>query len=234
MFSVNHVFALSLMVMAGIPAAGQAQTASKLPHAWPRPGSTLLIDNDRGAAFNVVYTVGVASPMHQHLYDFVGLDLNTAAIEVKDLKGKANIGTVIKNDMWFLLKGEPHQEMSIVEPGRHTVVIDIKAKRVPEATNTSSFPANKYARFQRKVADNDEVVIWNCAWAPGQEAITSFNTRDMFLAFAEGGDLSIATPGQAPKVQHYEAGQAIFLPAGQIRSIRSAKGAVHAMLVEMK
>ena len=234
MLSVNHVFALSLMVMAGIPAAGQAQTASKLPHAWPRPGSTLLIDNDRGAAFNVVYKVGVASPMHQHLYDFVGLDLNTAAIEVKDLRGKTNIGTVIKNDMWFLLKGEPHQEMSVVEPGRHTVVIDIKAKRVPEATNTSSFPANKYARFQRKVADNDEVVIWNCAWAPGQEAITSFNTRDMFLAFAEGGDLSIATSGQAPKVQHYEAGQAIFLPAGQVRSISSTKGAVHAMLVEMK
>ncbi len=234
MYGKKLAIAVALIALAGSSVAGVAQPANKLPHAWPRPGSMLLIDNDRGTAFNVVYKVGVPSPMHRHLYDFVGLDLNTAAIEVKDLKGKTGIGTVIKNDMWFLLKGEPHQEMSVVEPGRHTVVIDIKAKRVPEATNTSSFPANKYARFQRKVADNDEIVIWNCAWAPGQEVLTSFNTRDMFLAFAEGGDLSIATPGQAPKVQHYEAGQAIFLPAGQVRSIRSAKGAVHAMLVEVK
>jgi hypothetical protein len=226
--------AMTLAAFAGSVIAAHAQDANKLPHAWPRPGSTLLIDNDRGTAFNVVYKVGVPSPMHQHLYDFVGLDLNTAAIEVKDLKGKTGIGTVIKNDMWFLLKGEPHQEMSVVEPGRHTVVIDIKSKRVPEAQNTSSFPANKYARFQRKVADNDEVVIWNCAWAPGEQVQTSFNTRDMFVAFAEGGDLSIATPGQAPKVQHYDAGQAIFLAAGQVRSIGSAKGAIHAMLVEMK
>jgi hypothetical protein len=56
----------------------------------------------------------------------------------------------------------------------------------------------------------------------------------MFLAFAEGGDLSIAAPGQPAKVQHYDAGQAIFLPGGQARTIGSAGGTIHAMLVEIK
>ena len=66
------------------------------------------------------------------------------------------------------------------------------------------------------------------------EAISGFQTRDMFIAFAEGGDFSIAAPGQAAKVQHYESGQAIFLPGGQARSFASAGGTIHAMLVEVK
>jgi hypothetical protein len=56
----------------------------------------------------------------------------------------------------------------------------------------------------------------------------------MFLAIAEGGDLSIATAGEAPKVQHYDAGQAVFLPGGQARTIGATSGTVHVMLVEVK
>ena len=56
----------------------------------------------------------------------------------------------------------------------------------------------------------------------------------MFLAFAEGGELSIAEDGQPATVQHYDAGQAIFLPGGKARTITAKNSAVHAMLVEVK
>src|SRR5690242_5034034 len=98
--------ALAFTALLGTFVAGHADTTGKLPPAWPRPGSTTLIDNDRGAAYNVVYTTGIPSPMHQHLYDFAGLDLNTASIEVKDLQGTTGRGPVIKNDMWWLPKGK--------------------------------------------------------------------------------------------------------------------------------
>ena len=63
----------------------------------------------------------------------------------------------------------------------------------------------------------------------------SFDSRDMFLAFAEGGDLSIQEDGQPAQVKHVEAGQAIFLPAGKARAIAAnGTATVHAMLVEMK
>jgi len=64
--------------------------------------------------------------------------------------------------------------------------------------------------------------------------VSGFDGRDMFVAFAQGGDFSIAAPGQPAKVQHYEAGQAIFLPGGQARTFASAGGTIHAMLVEVK
>ncbi|HUE66130.1 MAG TPA: hypothetical protein VMO78_17295 [Rhizomicrobium sp.] len=212
----------------------QAQPANDYPPAWPRPGATLLVDNDRGAAWNVVYAKDKPTPMHRHRYFFAGLDLNTATIRVTQPDGKSGLHPVVKNRMWYLPRDLTHQEMSTTEPGRHTVVIDIKEKSIPEATNSTDFPTDKYAPYQEKIVDNDRVTIWDCAWSPGADGVTSFDSRDMFLAFAEGGDLSIAVPGQPAKVQHYDSGQAIFLPGGQSRKIGSAGGTIHAMLVEVK
>lgn len=212
-------------------AAAQAQTKDP-PPAWPRPGATLLVENERGAAYNVEYPKDQPTPLHRHRYFFAGLDLNTATIKVTQADGTSRLSPVIKNRMWFLPRDLTHQEMSTTDPGRHTVVIDIKDKSVPEAANSSGLPVNKYAASQIKVVDNERVVVWDCAWAP--DAAASFDSRDVFLAFAEGGDLSIAVPGQPAKVQHYDAGQAIFLPGGQARAIGSAGGTIHVMLVELK
>lgn len=223
----------SLVLMSAPVEVSLAQPAQDLPPAWPRPGAVLLVENDRGAAYNVTYPKDQPTPMHHHRYFFAGLDLNTATIKVTEPDGKFDLHPVVKNHMWFLPK-LTHQEMSTTDPGRHTVVIDIKDKHEPEASNTTNFPTDKYASYQNKVVDNEHVVIWDCAWSPGIDGITSFDSRDMFLAFAEGGDLSIATPGQPAKVQHYDAGQAIFLPGGQARTIGSANGTIHAMLVEVK
>ena len=231
-----------LMLCGVLPLLGlsnaYAQTAQdNLPPGWPRDGAVLLVENDRGAAYNVSYFKDKPTVMHRHPYFFAGLDLNTAAVVTRRLgSGDADWGPpgpVIKDNMWYLPKGLTHAEMTVTDPGRHTVVIDIKDKSVPEAANTTSFPTNKYAPYQTKVVDNDRVIIWNCAWSarPGD---MSFDSRDMFIAFAEGGDLSIATPGQPDKVQHYDSGQAIFLPGGQARAITAKSGAIHAMVVEVK
>jgi hypothetical protein len=216
------------------PGTGDAQAAKDYPPGWPRPGATLLVENDRGAAYNVVYPKDQPTPLHRHRYFFAGLDLNTATIRVTQPDGKSGLHPVIKNRMWFLPKDLTHQEMSTTDPGRHTVVIDIKDRHIPEATNTTTFPAGAYATSQSKVVDNDHVIIWDCAWSPGAEGTSGFDGRDMFIAFAEGGDFSIAAPGQPARVQHVEAGQAIFLPGGQARVFASAGATIHAMLVEVK
>lgn len=228
-----HGIAFAMLAVVSVCGA-QAQPGNDLPPGWPRPGATLLVENERGAAYNVEYPKDQPTPFHRHRYFFAGLDLNTATIKVTQLDGKFDFHPVIKNHMWYLPKGLTHQEMSTTDPGRHTVVIDIKDKSVPEAANNTTFPTNKYAATQSRVVDNDRVIIWDCAWSPGAEGITAFDSRDMFLAFAEGGDLSIAAPGQPAKVQHYDAGQAIFLPGGQARTIGSASGTIHVMLVEFK
>lgn len=232
MRSVGKAMSIGFLLLSFEMAA--AQPAKDYPPGWPRAGATLLIENDRGAAYNVVYPKDQPTPMHRHRYFFAGLDMSTATIRVTQPDGTWALHPTIKNRMWFLPRDLTHQEMSTTEPGRHTVVIDIKDKNLPEAANTSGLPVAKFADYQTKVVDNDRVTIWDCAWAPGAEGIAGFDSRDMFLAFAEGGELSIGAPGQPAKVQHVGAGQAIFLPGGQARVLGSAGGTIHAMLVEVK
>ena len=213
-----------------------AATNHKLPPGWPRHGATKLIDNDRGTAWNVIYYMNESSPMHEHPYFFAGLDLNTGAVVTRQPGSNewGQPGTVIKDRMWYLPKGLTHAEMTVTDPGRHDVVIDIKDKSVPEAANTTSFPTEKFAPSQTKVVDNDKVTIWDCAWGP-RAGVMAFDSRDMFLAFAEGGDLSVQEDGQPAEVKHYDSGQAIFLPGGKARAITSVgTTTVHAMLVELK
>jgi hypothetical protein len=127
---------------------GDAQPAKDYPPGWPRPGATLLVENDRGAAYNVEYPKDQPTPMHRHRYFFAGLDLNTATIRVTQPDGKSALHPVIKNRMWFLPKDLTHQEMSTTDPGRHTVVIDIKDKHLPKPRTrptclTASTPITK-------------------------------------------------------------------------------------------
>jgi hypothetical protein len=139
----------SLVFVAIFAAAAvcSAQPQPDLPPGWPRPGATLLVENDRSAAYNVVYPKDQPTPFHRHRYFFAGLDLNTATIKVTQLDGTSGLHPVIKDRMWYLPKGLAHQEMSTTDPGRHTVAIDIKDKSVPEAANTTSFPTDKYAHL---------------------------------------------------------------------------------------
>jgi hypothetical protein len=208
----------------------------KLPPGWPRDGAVKLIENDRGIAWNVTYYMNKSSPLHEHPYYFAGMDLNTGSVVTRK-PGETNWtqpGVVKKDAMWFLPKGLTHAEMTVTDPGRHTMVVDVKDKRVPEAANTTSYPSNKYAPSQTKVVDNDMVTIWDAAWGPRDGAM-SFDTRDMFLCFAEGGDLVVQEDGKPAEIHHVKTGEAMFLTGGTARAISSGPGTtVRAMLVEMK
>jgi hypothetical protein len=228
-----HRILLGATLLTALAAFGvHAQPSEDFPPAWS--GATLLVENDRGAAYDVDYQKDQPTPVHRHRYPFVGLDLNTATIKVTQPDGKFDLYPVVKNHMWYLPKDLTHQEMATTQLGRHLVVIDIKEGSVSEAKNSTNLPTNKYASYQNEVVDNNRVIIWDCAWSPGADGVTSFDSRDMFIAFAEGGDLSITIVGEPAKVQHYDVGQAIFLPGGQVRTIKSTSGTIHAMLVEVK
>ena len=168
--SIQRVLVGATVLAALATSGARSQPATDYPPGWPRPGATLLVENDRGAAYNVVYPKDQPTPMHHHRYFFAGLDLNTATIKVTQPDGKFDLHPVVKNHMWYLPK-LTHQEMSTTDPGRNTVVIDIKEKTVPEATNSTNLPTTNTRPIKTKLSI---MTGWSFGIAPGRPVQMAF------------------------------------------------------------
>jgi hypothetical protein len=59
------------------------------PLAFPRPGSTKLLENERVVVWSFTWTPGVATPMHFHDKDVVVTYLADGALTSTDAQGKA-------------------------------------------------------------------------------------------------------------------------------------------------
>ena len=55
-----------LVVQTAVPQAN-------LPPAYPRPGTTKILDNDRVQVWKIAWLKGQPSPLHRHIYDLVGV-----------------------------------------------------------------------------------------------------------------------------------------------------------------
>ena len=49
--------------------------AQEYPHAFPRPGATLLLENERVLVWEVVWPDGAPQVYHRHQYDMTGVFL---------------------------------------------------------------------------------------------------------------------------------------------------------------
>src|SRR5262245_52028913 len=116
----------------------QAQT-SQLPAAFPREGAKQLIDNERVTVWDVTQEKGKATPMHQHKYDAVGVDLADATVKVTSSDGKTSSQTIRLGQVFSLKKGKAEVQEGTSDKPRHAIVIDLKDVVVPPIPNKSGY-----------------------------------------------------------------------------------------------
>lgn len=80
---------------------------SGYPLAFPRPGSTKLLDNDRVVVWSFTWTPGVATPMHFHDKDVVVTYLAEGALTSTDAQGK----TVVNEHHFGYTKFNPRDRV---------------------------------------------------------------------------------------------------------------------------
>jgi hypothetical protein len=114
------------------------------------------------------------------------------------------------------------------------VLIDLKEVAVRTYANTTAHPDAAPADSTRKVLENARVIMWERTWAPGQAATMTFQTRDAFMMVVDGGELTVTSPDAPPQVLTLSPGQVLFQPGGRARAEQAAKGAVRAIVVELK
>ena len=70
-----------------VVAALVALSAQTLPPAYPRPGASTLIENQRVVVWNIAWLKGEPSPLHRHLYDLTeeqaGVTADATVFELK-------------------------------------------------------------------------------------------------------------------------------------------------------
>ena len=205
-----------------------------LPHAFPRPGATQLIDNARITAWDVTWPKNQSSGMHRHLYDYVGIELNDSVTKVTGPDGQARTVKLTRATAYFLPKGNTHMEEGIGDVPRHAVLVDLKDPPSPSYPNNTGFPPAFPREGARKILENSRVIIWDYAWTAGKPTPMHFHDKDVFLVFLDGGELKSTTPDGQATVRTIGTNESQFNPGNRAHREEMTKGAVRAIIVELK
>lgn len=127
-------------------------------------GAEPAIDNDRVTAWD---TSGVAPPA-QH--DFVAVPLSR--------EGTAFFG---------------HKGDTPGKAGERTVIVELKGRPLPPLANTSGHPLAFPRPHAKKLFENDQVVVWDYAWRPGEPSPMHFHDKDTLVVYEATGALQSTT-----------------------------------------
>jgi hypothetical protein len=164
-----------------------------------------IIDNERIVVFDT--SAGLpAAP-----YDFVAISL--------DHKGHAKFG---------------HKGQIPAKPGAHTVVVELKGVKLPPLANSSGYPLAFPRPHNKKLFENDQVVVWSYRWHPGEPTQMHFHDKDTLVVFEDTGDLSSTAPDGKVILNQYKDGDVRFNKRDRSHSELLVNGQMSAVITELK
>jgi len=206
----------------------------QIPPAFPREGAKQVIDNERVTVWDVVFEKGKPTPMHQHRYDMVIVDLADASVKATSQKGAATNGNLRVGQAGFVRKGTTETQEGTSDTPRHAIMIDLKDVVVPPLANKTSYPNAFPREGAKKLLDNERVVVWDYSWTPGKPTVMHFHDKDVVVVYLGNGDLSSTTPDGKTVVNSYSFGQSKFNARDRTHSELLVKGSQRVIAVELK
>src|SRR4051794_4126772 len=142
------IAALALLTVAGGPVSAGQAAAGHYPAAYPRPGATKLIDNDRVVVWDATWEKGKPTPLHEHAMDLVAVFLADGPRRLTAADGTITVPTrLAQGGVAFLPKGTVHSEERTGDPAPHAIAIELKP--ATGRPTTSPIPKGSVAAFPR-------------------------------------------------------------------------------------
>jgi hypothetical protein len=179
--------------------------AAALSLAASSYGAEPAIDNDRVTAWD---TTGVAAPV-QH--DFVAVSLSR--------KGTASFG---------------HKGDTPGKAGERTVIVELKGGSLPPLANNSGYPLAFPRPHVKKLLENDQVVVWDYAWRPGEPSPMHFHDKDTLVVYEATGGLQSTTLDGKKTVNDNKFGDIRFNKRDRTHTELLVSGQGHAVITELK
>ena len=203
------------------------------PPPFPRDGATKVMDNGRVVVWNVVWSPGRATPMHEHTMDLVGVVLESNHVKVTLADGSVQPGQPTRpGQSVFLPKGVVHIEESVA--GGRSIAIELKNEPPPVRVPNTSAPEGFPREGARLVIDNARVAIWDYTWLPGRPVALHLHNRDTVLVPVDAGEIRVQFRNGDTRISRLVPGDALFFSGADAHSEEASLGTPRAIVVELK
>jgi hypothetical protein len=200
---------LALLALLAVPGPQDPLTLSSA-----RP----IIDNERVSVWDFTWTRGVPEALERPATDSIWVSVSPSAGDVR-----------------YWAKGAPRRaERSIGSPLR-MISIDLKNHPASTLANTSGFP-NAFPRpgTNRKVFENERVIVWDFSWAKGVATPMHFHDKDVVVVYLGTGTLRSTTPDGKAVDNKWKPGDTRFNLGNRIHTETLIEGELRAIITELK
>jgi hypothetical protein len=188
--------------------------SAPLPPAYPRPGTTRLLENNRVIVWDITW-LKQQYPLHRHPYDLTGVYYTDGDRTIVSEQGERRPVHTAAWDTAYQLKGVTHIEEGASDSPLRAVFVEMKEPSASGAMDTVATPAPFPGGGGKQLRDNERSVLWE--FVPPPQAKAHRHQRDAVV---------IAFEGKSPKVT--------FVPRGTVHNDDGGTGADRIYVVELK
>ena len=171
-----------LVVQTAVPQAN-------LPPAYPRPGTTKILDNDRVQVWKIAWLKGQPSPLHRHIYDLVGVYYEPGDRMIISPEGVKRPVSTKAWDIAFQRSGVTHIEAGVSDSPLRAIFVEIK-QASPDGTHNALSDAGVFAgEGGTQRLDNDRVTVWE--YTRTSDTLRHRHVRDRIVVAFHAGQPSV-------------------------------------------
>jgi hypothetical protein len=165
--------------------------ASPLPPAYPRPGASKLLENNRVQVWDIAW-LKQQYALHRHLYDLIGVYYTDGDRTIVSTEGARRPVSTKAWDTAFQLRGVTHTEEGASDAPLRAVFIELKEDAPLGVVDSAAAAPPFTGAGGKQLRDNERATMWEFVPAPAPGAphrhqrdavVLWFNGRMPHVAF---------------------------------------------------
>ena len=186
-----------------------------LPPAYPRSGTTKLLDNNRVQVWDISW-LKQQYPLHRHRYDLTGVYYTDGDRVIVSQAGDRRPVHTAAWETAFQLKDVTHIEEGASDQPLRAVFAELKEPAALGVVDTATTPVAFPNGIAKQLRDNERSTLWEFVPVPAGGALHRHQRDAVVIAFAR----------KTPKVS--------FVTRGTVHANEGVAGADRLYVIELK
>lgn len=202
---MTRIVCRRFMLALALVGAAASVSAQTYPRPFPRPGATLLQENDLVAIWDVTWQKGQVLPMSEQMFDQVSVTLADGAVKVTRPDKSWTVEETRFASVGYTAKGTIGAEEGVSDTPRRAIVVELKSYAMPhlEAALAAKLKAEGVPpQFPREGAvrlfETEHFVVWDNFYHEGKGVPHAHYNHDIAVFITEGHLRQVSADGSVP------------------------------------